>query len=126
MAFASLKNTIYSWFTKEPLGIEHGGTGSNSVDVVSKIEELESALDSVSQETDAISQGVDSLSKTPPISYHESNFPLNKPDSMAWGRIINLAKDSDGDRYYLAVDNNSKLYVGVAVNGTTTVTWVTK
>lgn len=50
MAFASLKNTIYSWFTKEPLGVEHGGTGSNSVDVVSKIEELESAWDSVSQE----------------------------------------------------------------------------
>lgn len=50
MAFASLKNTIYSWFTKEPLGVEHGGTGSNSVDVVSKIEELESAWDSVSQD----------------------------------------------------------------------------
>lgn len=28
MAFASLKETIYAWFTKNPLGIEHGGTGA--------------------------------------------------------------------------------------------------
>lgn len=49
MAFTSLKDIVYSWFINEPLGVEHGGTGSNSVDVVSKIEGLESAWDSVSQ-----------------------------------------------------------------------------
>lgn len=58
MAFASLKETIKSWFVSEPLGIEHGGTGSNSVDVVSKIEELESAWDSVSHVVESGTSGI--------------------------------------------------------------------
>lgn len=88
MAFASLKNTIYSWFTKEPLGVEHGGTGSNSVDVVAKIEELESAWDSVSQEIDSISQSISVTEDVAPlqIRYNGTNleFYLKKLGWTFW------------------------------------------
>lgn len=41
MAFASLKETIKSWFISEPLPVECGGTGQNSVDLAEKVYSLE-------------------------------------------------------------------------------------
>lgn len=57
-----------------------------------------------------------------------SNMSLlnNTPSNFSgYGRCIEIGK-SDSDKYYLLIDHARKLFVGTALNGVATITWVEK
>lgn len=52
------------------------------------------------------------------------SFPLNAP--FTWGIIMGRYTQPPGDSYFIAVDNNNRLFVGRATSGATEVTWEQK
>lgn len=95
------------------LVVNDGSGKGTTYDVASEISDLKSAWDSVSQSYVRV--------------FSFSEFSLNKPTNAGpYGRILSMATDTGGDKYYIAIDSERSLYIGTALNGATTITWIAK
>lgn len=55
--------------------------------------------------------------------YAPSNFPYNIPDKVMYGRIIEFSNSNPLDIYYLCIDADKRLYIGIKLYGKINIEW---
>lgn len=70
--------------------------------------------------------GSDYLRITGDVSHAFTNPPTGWVAGKDYGRAIIIGRDTDSDRYYIVITSTGTLWLGCALNGSTTITWYEK
>lgn len=100
------------------------GGGTTVDELLKKIDNLQTELNNVKTQVITLNTHLSTGSIT---HYNPTSWGMyNLPSEVRWGSILHFRNLNDSDRYFILVDSSGKLYSGVAVNGSQSITWYEK